>query len=110
MQKTNYIFEVKKYIEDMHSESLVDVQFKTKDGYKMLKFIFEYDTLYGTSRTDITIHDFASEVIVQYFNHKNSVLRTKIRKLCNVILDEIIPRWFPELYISFSFRKIKFQG
>lgn len=110
MKRTECNFEIKKYIEDLHSESIVDVLFNKKDGYIMLKFVFEYDTFYGTAKTDITIHDFSSDVIVQYYSSKNAVLQYKIDKLCKVIIDEVIPKWFPELYLAFSFKNIKYQG
>lgn len=101
---------IKQYLLSRCNVNLLSLSKELKGEFNVYTFTFE-EQISFLKKIDICIYDFGNELSVKLFGHnENTSIQFSLYKLFTVIKEDVIPNWFPELFLSFSFKSISLPG
>lgn len=100
--------DIKAYISKAHNEKLLKILISQKVGYSTTTFSFNSDLEPTRESIKVSIYDFEDELIIKLWGEE--IHQQQLTKCVKFVFDEVLPRWFPSLYLSATFLPISYPG
>jgi hypothetical protein len=103
-------YDLKNYFFDTHNQSLSRLSIEERPDHRKYKFSFENDNAH-LNILDICLYDYYEnhELMIKLFGHSSKVeLQYSLMNLFDILKNEVIPNFFPELYLSLTFKPTSF--